>query len=101
MNQLRLRDRWVLPHRLQNRFRHFPVQPNQRHRFRSALRFAPSQSEGGDVYPVLSKRRSHVSDYAGLVIIPQVKHRAIELRFERDAVDAYDARRRAGRKRCR
>ena len=42
MNELCLRDRRVLAHRLENRFRHFAVQPDQRYRFCPSRRFAPS-----------------------------------------------------------
>src|SRR5215469_2432491 len=93
MDEFCLRDCNVLAHRLQNRFWNLSVQPDQRHRLRPALRFAPPQSERRNVYSMLSERRSHVPNHAGLVIIPQVEDRAIELCLERDAIDAHDARR--------
>src|SRR6516225_6362232 len=84
VDEARLGNCRVLADGFQNRFGNLSVHADQGNGFGAGSGIAAAESESGYVDPMLAEGRADMADHTRAVLIPEVKHSAIKLRFQRN-----------------
>src|SRR5277367_1921952 len=93
MNQLGLRNCRQVTQRSQDGFAYVAVYSDDGNGFGTGMGFAAAKRKGGDVDAMLAKCCADMADYAGFVVVAQIKHGTVQGCFHGDAVNLDQSRR--------